>query len=154
MTINCTRSKRNGLSGEGIFDEGTIALDVALGKYAIFLPKDSRLAEDQASVLTTSLTEVRARVTQLGSAFKCDRVEKQSGEQRTPDITATIPPGTLLTGGGCEVPGGPAQYGHNPPIYKSIPTGDGWRCVGGDPPNIPLSFSIRAYAIHCSLRGN
>ncbi len=52
----------------------------------------------------------------------------------------------VVTGGGCEMP---EFAGHNPPIIASIPLNFGWRCVGGDPPNIPLTFKLRAYAIAC-----
>lgn len=64
----------------------------------------------------------------------------------------------FVTGGGCVVtnsdqpPHRAPPFGHNPPITVSYPIDKGWRCAGGDPPNLPVPFQLTATVIYCKLK--
>ena len=85
--------------------------------------------------------------------LECRVAEKASDATRNPTAIATIPstegPGWVVTGGGCET-----QFsGHWPPVSFSGPEGrTGWKCIGRDPPNIPLSFTVIARAVYCRVQ--
>ncbi|MDQ2084147.1 hypothetical protein RA307_28500 [Xanthobacteraceae bacterium Astr-EGSB] len=153
MTINCTRAPRQMAGGEMVFDEGTIALDIALGRYAIFLPRDTKLSEDQASILNTTISELRSNLDRVDRRqLACFRAEAQSPMGRNQSVEASIPSehrsNSIVTGGGCEIP---AFYGHYPPITISKPTAIGWTCTANDPPGIPLNLAVKAHVIYCRV---
>lgn len=108
-------------------------------------------AVEAAARAEAAVAALSQKIDRFAEALKCDKAEATSPHVRNPNATAKIPAKTRVTGGGCEVPGGHAQYGHNPPVYKSMPVADGWYCEGGDPPGIPLPFTLKAYVVYCSI---
>lgn len=112
-------------------------------------------AVEAAAKAEASVAALSKKIDDIVPRLSCDRAETTSPHMRFPQAVAKIP-GNLVgkarvTGGGCEVPGGNAQYGHNPPITRSIPVEDGWICEGFDPPSIPVPFVLKAYVVYCSV---
>ncbi len=65
MTINCIRTPRKSEDGQLIYDEGSAAFDIALGKYSIFFPRDFKLPEDKASIISTTVSGLRLDIDAL-----------------------------------------------------------------------------------------
>jgi hypothetical protein len=65
LNISCTRTGRQGSSGEVVFDEGTVTLMTDIGpngNYGAFVPRDARLAEDQASSIKRQIDSLEQRL--------------------------------------------------------------------------------------------
>lgn len=112
-----------------------------------------------ASLMATTVNGIAQEVGRVAGPedaarpkLECRTAVETSPIQRSPQATATIPPeagpGWVVTGGGCQT----FFNGHWPPVSQSMPSGNGWRCQGNDPPNIPLNFSISAYAVYCRVK--
>ena len=92
-------------------------------------------------------------------SLKCIQKSLESGVVHYPGVTVSLTPaevqqGYAVTGGGCEVMGRPnnGTLAHNPAVTMSRPDGaSGWRCEGGDPPNIVLPFSLKAHLVACRV---
>jgi len=68
LNISCTRTGRAGANGETVYDEGTVTLFTDIGpngNYGAFVPRDTRLAENQASVIVQQIASLDQRATAL-----------------------------------------------------------------------------------------
>lgn len=68
----CTRTSESGENGEEVFREGsvTVLTDIApSGNYSVFLPRDARLPEAQASVLERTIAELQAELVALRGEY-------------------------------------------------------------------------------------
>jgi hypothetical protein len=75
LNISCTRTGTAGANGETIYDEGTVTLFTDIGpngNYGAFAPRDTRLAENQAS----SIAQQIASLDQRSAATEANRIKR------------------------------------------------------------------------------
>jgi len=68
LNISCVRTGKAGADGETIYDEGTVTLFTDIGpngNYGAFVPRDTRLAENQASIIAQQLLTLNQRATSI-----------------------------------------------------------------------------------------
>jgi hypothetical protein len=156
QNINCKRkSEINFASNVKVYQESVITIATNFGNYNVLWPRDERLPEDMASVVGKDLEELKGSLQRR--KLQCSTTELQSAKLRSASVEALIPSELRneyrVTGGGCEIPGGPGAYGHNSPIIASHPTANGWFCQAADPPNIPVDLAVKAFVIYCRDSG-
>src|SRR5262249_39343628 len=129
------------------------------GNYTIFMPKDTTLAENQASAIDgktqaiqSTLSRMRSEIDQLKKPKRmvCKVNSAISARTRYPQAQASIPnqekrDGWQVTGGGCEQ----IDPNKNFALIKSSPAADGWSCITGDLPGTPQNVQVRAYVVYC-----
>lgn len=128
------------------------------GPFTLPIPSEAEIGSTSAREISENIKVLAARLddtAKRGLSCKVFHTDESTWGQ-SPSITARSPEflndGYTLAGGGCEL-GGEGRREHNGPITQSMPTAeaDGWFCRAMDPPNIHLSYSVRAYAIYCRL---
>lgn len=80
----------------------------------------------------------------------CTTQKEKSPNKRNPKIAVNAPTNGVwqLVGGGCEVIG---NLSHRASYVKSTPAGNTFECEVGDPPNIPMEYTLEATGIYCSV---
>ena len=82
LNISCTRTGKPGTNGETIYDEGTVTLFTDIGpngNYGAFVPRDTRLAENQASAIAQQIASLDQRATELdqrSAATEANRIKR------------------------------------------------------------------------------
>lgn len=139
-----------------VYPEANITVHTTKGSFSMAVLADSVIGAQSASALNEQIDKLKSTVISLSNksvGLECKWNTDSSPVMRNPTVVANIPPGDgpgwKQTGGGCEVG---IEGGHWAPISYSGPNDQGgWLCIGRDPPNIPLNFSVKATIIYCKV---
>jgi hypothetical protein len=136
----CTRKATIDPAGNSVFDEGivTVLTDInPNGNYTMFLPRDSKLAENQASVIDAKLQSLASETEKL--AEQLSKIQNAAGRTA---VKATDPALMINNDATASVPGFSGTYMGN----------NNWECPAGSfvsaiqgfkPDNQPQSPQIR-----------
>lgn len=160
--VSCSRSKiTERIAGENVscYPPAQIAIDTKAAVVPINLFRhcdtDYLISKAQEVEKKVSTLEARLKTQEdRNSKLDCRQDSASSPVSGYPRVEVKVlQPGYKVVGGGCSVSNSDAPgshpVNHNPPIIVNHPTPDGWLCRGGDPPNIPESWSITATVISC-----
>jgi hypothetical protein len=143
--------------------EADLTVYTSKGNFSLKVPPDSEIGVQSSAAINKKLSVLESALSAQAKrepVMECRTSSLNSSWKRSPTATASMPADALrdgfkLVGGGCDLsggePGSPGGRAHNGPITASRPTdaNDGWSCKAMDPPNIPLSYSVRAWAVYC-----
>ncbi|MCW1841765.1 hypothetical protein [Prosthecomicrobium hirschii] len=156
LPMVCERKPQVGASGEKSYPRAELIVATSRGSFFLPVVGDVQLPQQWASDIGNRLAGIEAMAGKLEArAIKCE-MQKATVQGHYPSATASIPNDKRgkykLSGGSCSINYYP-ETPHNGTILVSRPSDDntGWYCIAGDPPNIPLTLNLTAYAIFCAL---
>lgn len=115
---------------------------------------------DTLAALQRSLDELKVQVTAEGRRTLSCKTEfsdipegqTNNAQKNNPVVVVrvpkTVPPGYVVTGGGCQQTG---EKNQNAIQITSMPMPNGWRCAYGDPLGSAALVTVMAHAIYCRL---
>jgi hypothetical protein len=154
--VSCDR-KPAGSTDSPTYPQADLSIHTSKGTFALQVPADAVIGPQSATAINQQINNILLKISKPDQ-IECSSTSAESPVTKSPTVQARIPQSALIAGysvvaGGCELSGPePGQAGgrpHNGPITASRPTGDGWHCRAMDPPNIPLNYSVRAWAVYC-----
>lgn len=156
MPLTCERIPQVSNNGIAEYPRAELIVATTRGSLSLKIAADAQLSEQWASEIAGRMNSIEAKNAELSKrSFQCE-MKQEVATGQYPRIVASIPMEARITrklsGGGCTINSYP-ETPHNGTVIESRPTDDqtGWSCFAGDPPNIPLTLRLTAYAIYCGV---